>query len=481
MNERQRILDLVKKGVISSEEALVLLENLELHDTEDQASADTADKQSTPDSEKEPSSEYSELKIKQETLAEQLKSIDHQIQAAKEQITVLDTMEDLEGLSDAKNEERTSLKQRVNDLTQTQAAVRKQLNDVTDDLKQYQADHHLEGDHAFEDFAGNWRENASGTLSDFTKRLTDAGSQVGSFVRDSVSNLMDNVDWKDINVKVPGLATAEFEHEFLYENNQAKVLDLSLANGTIKFEPSENDNIAVNAKVKLFGSMSEATPFEAFLARANIDVSNDRFVFQVPNKRVKADLIVYLPQRTYDHINVKMLNGNLKVTNFAGTDFYAKTANGQLDFEDSRLTYLEAENVNGDIQVEKGQITDTILTTVNGNVIVSGNVHTGQFTTVNGEVRGTTENLDLHKFAANSVNGNVKLALSPELALKAEVKTRFGQIKNRLADITLDDQADARGRKQASFERGDQTDPAVIDLSTTAGNILLKDTNQADE
>ena len=28
MNERERILDLVKKGVISSEEALVLLENL---------------------------------------------------------------------------------------------------------------------------------------------------------------------------------------------------------------------------------------------------------------------------------------------------------------------------------------------------------------------------------------------------------------------------------------------------------------------
>ncbi|MCD2256841.1 daptomycin-sensing surface protein LiaX [Lactobacillus sp. CC-MHH1034] len=482
MNERQRILDLVKKGIISSEEALVLLENLEKNGTtvtdttvdHDQTAETTDTDQATDDTQ---AQHLADLRLKRAQLKDSLNSIDHQIKAANEQITVLDTMEDLEGLAEDKANERTDLKQKVNDLTATRAEVQKQKQALDSQIEDLKADEHAKSASSFDTLSDDWKDTARNTFSDLTQKLTEAGNQVGSFVKESVGSLMDNVDWKDINMKVPGLATSEFEHQFLYEDNQAKLVDLKLANGSIKLEPSENDNIAVNAKIKLFGHMSEDTPFEAFMNRVNIDVSNDRFVFQVPNKRIKADLTVYLPKRDYERISVKMLNGNLDVSNISSSDFYAKTANGNLRFSQSQLSYLEAENVNGHVIIENGSVTDSVLATVNGNVVVAADIHSGQFNTVNGEVRGTITGQTLHKFVANSVNGNVKLAVDPDLALSVKAKTRFGSIKNRIEKIELvDNQAND---KQTNFTRGTQDDPASIELSTTAGNILLKDNANA--
>ena len=41
--------------------------------------------------------------------------------------------------------------------------------------------------------------------------------------------------------------------------------------------------------------MEADTPFEAFLERSEIEVDEERISFQIPNKRIKAELIFYLP------------------------------------------------------------------------------------------------------------------------------------------------------------------------------------------
>lgn len=64
--------------------------------------------------------------------------------------------------------------------------------------------------------------------------------------------------------------------------------------------------------------MDAATPFDAFDARSQIDVDDERISFQIPNKRIRADLVFYLPTRTYDHVAVKLLNGNVTFGRIGG-------------------------------------------------------------------------------------------------------------------------------------------------------------------
>ncbi|MFK5283659.1 PspC domain-containing protein, partial [Lacticaseibacillus paracasei] len=78
----------------------------------------------------------------------------------------------------------------------------------------------------------------------------------------------------------------------------------------VKFKTWDQPGIQVAAAIKLYGKMDAASPLDAFKDRSRIDVTDDHFSFQVPNKRVQADLVISLPKRSYDHVAVRLLNGS---------------------------------------------------------------------------------------------------------------------------------------------------------------------------
>src|SRR5699024_4251800 len=141
----------------------------------------------------------------------------------------------------------------------------------------------------------------------------------------STQESLDNIDWKDIdyNLNIPRKVQSEFDHECLFEDTTATILDFKNANGNIqfiqsindnkrrfeerkktiiyfkneneniKFKPSVNDNIKVSAKIKFYGKVEEATPLAAFEARSIINIDEDKFTFHIPNKNIVADMIIY--------------------------------------------------------------------------------------------------------------------------------------------------------------------------------------------
>ena len=107
MNERQRILDLVNQGILTSEEALVLLENLAKNDQDVKSNpTETATEQT-----EQPTADKSAIEEKAHELTVNLSGVNRQLQdlkqamhADQEQVTVLDTMEDLDSLSRKKQQ-----------------------------------------------------------------------------------------------------------------------------------------------------------------------------------------------------------------------------------------------------------------------------------------------------------------------------------------------------------------------------------------
>ena len=139
MNERQRILDLVNQGILTSEEALVLLENLAKNDQDVKSNpTETATEQT-----EQPTADKSAIEEKAHELTVNLSGVNRQLQdlkqamhADQEQVTVLDTMEDLDSLSSEKATERQTLKA---GLLQKQAEVDEleaKREALTDELNQ---------------------------------------------------------------------------------------------------------------------------------------------------------------------------------------------------------------------------------------------------------------------------------------------------------------------------------------------------------
>ncbi|MFD1429781.1 daptomycin-sensing surface protein LiaX [Lacticaseibacillus mingshuiensis] len=486
MNERERILDLVKQGVLTSEEALVLLENLAKAQATPAADRPEEKKAAPkPDQEPKHDAEEAALTALNTKIAEKSGSLDaaiaqhkriaDKIAANEEQIIVLDTMEDLDTLTEDKYKERGALKNenatlkvQLDELADQQDKLKGELADLSRQRRELNRQHFT--DKVFPD---DWQDQAKGAISDISKTVGDATSQISSLVKQTVSTVLDNVDWKDVTVKVPGIATEKFTHTFDFPTSQATIIDVKAANGDVTFRPWDQAGFRVDATIKLFGKMDAESPLQAFLDRSRIDVTDDHFIFQVPNKRIQADLVISVPKREYDHFNARLLNGSVTVDGLSGKDFYAKSTNGDLIFNGLEAVMLETDGVNGSIKIVGGTLRDVIATTVNGDLKLQASPRTVELQTVNGTIRATLAS-DFTSLQGSSVNGTVKLAVPATVAVNGELRTHFGTIKSRMAGV------DAKPKTKALDLDRPGTGEGRIKFTTTSGNIQLKDTDLDD-
>lgn len=489
MNERERIMQLVKDGVISSQEAIVLLENLadkaDNGSSESTSTTDTAaDEQKSAEADDQSAAAdqaAEDLRNAHSTLADlqqQLQEKQRQIRATEEQITVLDTLEDLEDLSAEKAEERSKLQADL--VTMKEDAERladqvKAAKQVVDDL-QAKAWQDTQADFDTTD----WAEDFSQTFSDLGKRMGTIGTQVGKAVRDAMTTVTDNVDWKDVKIKVPGVVSASFDHEFLFEHIAAPAVEMRIANGDVHIQPSINDNVSIRGQFKIYGHYDEPTPLAALMARSQVDVSNDHIVFSVPNKRIRADLDVYLPKRLYDHTSVKILNGNLAVDGFNGQDFYAKLTNGSGTFNDVTLQLLNVEDINGSVHYNSGKVDELMGQTMNGTLTAKAPFKSAELSTVNGTIRVTATTNTLHKLIANSTSGTIKVSVPASLGLTGQAQSKVGAVRSRLSHLSSEPVRGTVGQRLQLDRTTDSGDVAELELTAGAGAIMLKDNDNED-
>lgn len=533
MKERERVLELVKKGILTSEEALILLENMATEKDEKQIekAAEKVDTQNigttnkedqvadlmdalekgesegpTVDSFEENTQDSAEkdrenlerildeLATKANRASAELDEVNAEIAGIKEEIKevaeeigTLDTKEELDALTEDEQVQRKDLHVLLAQLEEKLATQSTEKTALEEELKnirkeQWKGQWNDTKEKVSSQFSEEWKDQATDTFNQVGGKVAEVGGHVGEFLKktfNSFSDTMnDNVEWKDIKMKVPGVATTKFEHEFNYPNPQASLIDVKVANGTVVFKTWDQEDVKVEAKIKLYGKMAGDSPMEAFLERSDIDVDDETISFQVPNKRVKADLTFYLPKRTYDHVSVKLLNGNVLVEELTAKDVYTKSTNGTITFKKIDATMLEIEGVNGEIKVLEGTILDNIIETVNGDVSISAAPESLSVSLINGDIRITAKEKTLRRVEASSANGNIKLALPNDLGVEGQVKTNLGSINSRLTDIEVVREKKDRGNQQLHFRRVLEESMAQINASTTTGSIFLKDTDK---
>lgn len=329
------------------------------------------------------------------------------------------------------------------------------------------------------DIPDEWREGANKTFNKASDIFGETSKTLGDVFRQTMRTTRDtfeNIDWKDIDIdfSFPKEAKVTFDHEWIFEDTTATILDFKNANGDIQFKPSMNENIKINAKIKIHGDVEEATPLDAFEARSVVKIDEDKFTFHVPNKKVVADMIIYLPQREYDYIRSNSFNGDVSFYEVNARDVYVKATNGDILLDDLEATMLEVKGTNGDITLKKTQLRDLLISTVNGDVRVVGDVQSSDINTTNGDIRLTLRGEELIRVAGGSVNGDVKISLPKDTGLEVEAKSTFGKVKSRLSNIDSALGNDRKGNTH-SFRRIGTGDICRINVQTTTGNILLKD------
>lgn len=522
MKERERILDLVKKGILSTEEGLDLLESMATEKDEKQIKKE-ADKVTASHKEKDQASQLidklengeeeisepvdpkererqdqenlekilDELATEANKTSARLDEVNAQFadnKAARnekqEALMQLNTKEELGELTEEELAQRQALEAEIKELEASGDTLLEEQLKLEAELKDIRKNQWSEKKETFTDkfeLPDDWKDQATDTLNQVGEKMSEAGSQLGKFLKKTFQTVSetvnDNMEWKDVSLRVPGIATTKFEHEFYYEAPAASILDIKAANGNVTLKTWDSNDVKVEAKIKLYGKMG-AEPFEAFSERSQIEVNEDHISFQIPNKRVRADLVFYLPKRVYDHAAIKLLNGNIMIETLEAKDIYTKSTNGNIIVDQLTATMLEVEGVNGNIDIRNGNILDSIIETVNGTVTFGATAENLSVSLVNGDVRLTIKEDNLKKVEASSVNGNVKVALPDGIGLEGHAKTSLGSINSRLSNYEVVREKKERTNQMLQFRRVSDGEIAQVQLSTTTGSIYLKDTDK---
>lgn len=519
MDNRERILELMQKGVLSVEEGLDLIESLSMQEsnqTEEKEFTAHAQKEEKEqaDADKEVIDEDS-TQAEKDKLAEDLEKLANQINQYSVGIDILNkeivelnsdlqeveaelakrkelndevylqTADDLEG----KIENDRMINELENKRTRLNAEIKKQTVEKNQRMKDM---HSLKMKHwtgKAKQMTGNidlpeeWRAGASETIDKAGKILDSGSRRLADILRETVEktkDTMESVDWQEMKIKPSAKEKVSFEHEWLFESTTASILDFKNANGKIEFKPSMNDNIKVSANITIYEKIAEASPLKAFEARSVIDINEENFKFQVPNKNIKADLVVYLPERNYDYVGLNLLNGDVMFNELLARDIYLKVTNGDIVFNQVQASMLEVKATNGNISLHDTHLRDLLLNTENGDIRVTGEIQSLETATVNGDVLLTLHGSDLTRVIARSVQGDLKLSLPKESSLEIEAVTTLGDIQSRLSNTSTSQDEKVTG-KSRRFYRLASEKLCRVTLQTNTGNILLKDTTNNTE
>lgn len=525
MNERERIIELVKKGILTTEEGLDLIEGLANKENKQTSHRDFGQEavklknnavdyfKSMMEPKKEttieeaPTIESIVLEEEMDELTADIIKLEEQIENQNEKLNQLAINQlhlDIETL----NEERRlikemdevdhrdevkmidrEIKEKEQDLAEAKRQkevilnrVHKLNEDLTEKskaynecLKAYKKETNA-NKHNYKDdlkaqfqFSDDWKQEASDKVNQTGKEV----NRVFKDVVDSSKAFLNNFEWKKQEFKVPTIASQTFETKWTVEDYKPTILDIKNANGLVAIESADVESIEIQADVTMYGKFDKPLE-EALNDRMEYKVDEDRLVFQIPNKRVKVDLHIQLPRDTYDYLSLNVLNGDIELKDLKLNDLLVKVVNGGVTFDSVKATMAEVKGSSTNSTLRNVDLQDLIINTVNGEITLQGDIISSSVSSTNGQIRATLTSNEMVQFEGTTVNGDVKVSLPASRDLEVEGKTTFGKVYSRLTDTTIVKENDELTDVQ--YARDEKGDAIRVKAKTARGNILLKDT-----
>ncbi|WP_099222654.1 DUF4097 family beta strand repeat-containing protein [Listeria costaricensis] len=421
-NERKRILELVKQGIISTEEALTLLENISKKEGKTAASENI--RRAQPEQRPEP-----------EEQPEQSFDYSH-------------------GWNSQGNPYKGAPKQAKR--------PKKEYRQAENDYRAHDRQERPQRDEQAQ-------EKRDESMKNMMNDLSQAGEKIGSFLSSAFNQVKD--------MPFPFLTSTKLERDFVYHDTTLSILEFEVANGNIEFKPSDNDDLTVHAMIKLFKEYPEEEAMKVFFDKTTLRVDEETLRFESKSKQIVTNLTVYLPRREYDYVSVKLLNGNFHIDELTGRDLFAKTTNGNISVGTLQATLAEIESINGNLRVQNGNVRDISLKTFNGNVAAKGYYYSTNMITKNGNVNYQQLGEEAAFVKARTGAGNVEIVVPKELGLEGRLNTNLGKLFLDVKEAEVLDSKTESVSKSMIFTKLPVGSAASLKIEgeTTTGSVKIRE------
>ena len=487
MNEKERILDLVKKGVISSQEAISLLEEL----GKNQGDASKVSEQEKKDASTYQKEDEKRFDTVLDSIAsvvtnfssefdeefETLNQVNQQVKQKEERIEELHSAKALDKLTVEQEMELQRLTEELEVLRSQQKSLeeeKKAAQDKMKRLKKEEFDEKLKkAKQKIEET--DWQQTTSDSLSQLGGIIGRFAGQFAKAAAETARNVSVTIkDHPSFSTMSPFFYKTSHSYAFEEEFGEIGIIEIKVANGDIKMKTAPQSTVTIEGEFRLNEEFETQEEIEQYInERLNVSLENDTFKFFIPSKKVYADVTFVFPEKEYDYVSVKGLNSGIRMKDFTGKDFYAESQNGEISVKNVSGTMLELTSKNGTIKQLDGQFKDTILDGTNGNIIFDAEAESATLKTVNGSIKVKKVSPNAKQIMAKTVNGSVQLDVPESLELEATLSTSLGKLHYDDAQYEVIKHEKTVTSHSVVLRRQKETVPVRITGKTTTGSVTL--------
>ena len=465
MNQKDRILELVDKGIISAEEAVVLLEKMgEKASTKEQPTSSQLDSVMEG-----LASAFTKFSAKSDQTDEAIQVVLKRAKEIDRRIDEIRTAEQLDSLSVDEEMELVRLQEEADQLNN-------QYKSLLQEKKQADAKVKAEKKQEWEESIHNakkkmqetdWEEKTRQTAGNITSWAAKFADSVVTFAKTAVQAAEINSPYIQAKngKKVP--------YHFHQVIDEASILDFKVANGIIRVKTVPGNTMTIEGDCRVATQDEEFFDAEAFVRdRVKVGVDEDTIYVKTLSKRVYCDWTISLPQKVYDYVAMKGLNTRLHLKALEGKDFYFEVDNGDICLKDVKGVLLEAETVNGNLKYEQLDFKDIVSETVNGNIYLDGHFLGTKLEAVTGNIKVEVAHPETKKVDVETVNGSIKIEVAEEVGLEADIETSLGSIHFDETVFEVIRQTKDLAERSALIRKNRERVTRVV-AETTTGNIQV--------
>lgn len=305
------------------------------------------------------------------------------------------------------------------------------------------------------------------------KQTNDKYSSLGAKLMDWVDTAVKKV--KEIDLDLNFGKSIDIKHIFQFQGSSFHSIDIHLPNGSVNLKPWSEKDIRLECDAKMYRVENMDQARQNFLAEVECLVEGNRLIFNTDKKTMKVNLIVYVPEQTYEQVKIKLFNGPIRGEALQVGTLKAKTANGVVTFSDINGKNGEFETANGQIKLSRSNYEKVEAETITGFIQFNGSADKIDAQSFNGNVLLTLADTACEALYAKTTTGNIEINIPDETKLIGEFKSNLGSLSAQLKDVDIILEKNETIQKELKFRTSLETKLSLFADSKT-GSISIKNT-----
>lgn len=304
---------------------------------------------------------------------------------------------------------------------------------------------------------------------------TSKSSHFAKEAKETLFNLFEGAKKKLKEMDLDFHHSVNVSHVFQQNATDFNDIFIEIPNGSVQVTVWDHTDVRVECEGKVYREEDPISGKERFLNNIEFVVDEKGLSFLSKEKFMKVDTKIYVPQKEYEKVYVKVFNGSVVGESVNSKKFNLHTSNGQMRLSSCIGEKADLETANGSITLNQCVIQKLETETVNGKITIDGQYQEVEAESISGAVHVYANDEGLKSAKLSSGTGGVQVYVVKGLPISGEIKSNFGNVSVDIENLYKIDESKEIIQKTIKFDTtADLHNKAYIFAESKTGSVVVK-------